>query len=126
MDDLLYDVDYMQEVIKRTDEVIAQKRETSRNWKLVQRWIILFLVVEALFGIFIALYKTVLQSDYVVMVDQFQQPVDLAFLVDSSSIMKNQKGSEENTVKTFATEFKSTLDEIAKKRASDLAKQEKR
>eukprot|EP00392_Amoebophrya_sp_AT5.2_P009488 g9516.t1 len=109
---VLFDVDYMTSVLQKTDHIIAEKKAQIRNWEETKKRILVVLIIQALFGVFIACWKTFLQPDFVSSSEKYLQPVDVVFLLDTSAVMKPSATDQEQTVLKFATKFSDVVSEM--------------
>lgn len=117
-------VGYMQGVLDRTDAIIAQKKEQIKAWDQIHRYLRIFLIVLAVLGVGVAIFKTVLQPDVVYSLQQYLQPVDVVFLLDSSAIMAPNRAQQKQAVTTFAASFETTIREMkAEQKAKRLAEE---
>ena len=118
----MMDVDYMARVINKTDEIIAEKKEQKKNWERVQRVVFLMLSTLALVGVLVALSRTYLAPSEVTMTDEYLQPVDVVFLLDSSRMMKENAGDQQYTVEQFTRKFTEEIEEKRRTKTAEVMK----
>ena len=71
--------------------------------------------LQAILGVTVAMWKTFLQPDFVNSSEQYLQPVDVVFLLDSSAVMKPSADQQKETVHRFAESFSTVIQDLKDK-----------
>jgi len=99
--DTLLDDAYMERLVFATEQLASKRDRKTRRYFRLQKLIFAFLVAQAVLGVFVAVYKTLLQPDYVFGSRAVLQDVDLVLMLDASRHMRQVIDTQHTTVKQF-------------------------
>jgi len=102
--DALLDETYMNELIQHTGKLNKKRERRMERYQRLNRVIFIFLCLQAVLGIVVALYKTVLQPAEIVMGRAYLPNVDLVMALDAAGHMKSIRNISRDLTLTFAHE----------------------
>jgi len=109
--DALLDEEYMQKLIVSNDHLNKMRRQRLQRYLRMNNIVFYFLVCQAVLGIWVAFYKTLLQADYVYSGEAELQNIDLMLMVDSSGHMGVNMELQHKAVTNFTANLNITMDE---------------
>ncbi|CAK9024690.1 mRNA decay activator protein ZFP36 (G0/G1 switch regulatory protein 24) (Growth factor-inducible nuclear protein NUP475) (Tristetraprolin) (Zinc finger protein 36) (Zfp-36) [Durusdinium trenchii] len=107
--DALLNEKYMEDLIAATNKQY-QKREKKRNREdRLQKVILLFLICQAILGVAVAAYKTLLQPDKVISAFVNMENIDMVLMIDTSNHMVDRLTKQQDVVLKFSEEMLSAM-----------------
>merc|ERR1712032_858985 len=100
--DALLDDAYMERLIFATNHANAKRDRKMKRYHRLQFVIFIVLVVQAIFGVFIAVFKTVLVPEKVFVVTGELEGLDLLVMLDASAKMQKANTAQHETAINFA------------------------
>lgn len=107
--DALLDEGYMERLIVANDHLNKKRRLRLQRYLGMNKIILVFLVLQSLLGIFVALYKTVFQPDVLFSAEARLQDVDLVLMMDASKHNQRIMGVQHQSIRNFTGELNRTL-----------------
>eukprot|EP00397_Hematodinium_sp_SG-2012_P000005 GEMP01000005.1.p1 GENE.GEMP01000005.1~~GEMP01000005.1.p1 ORF type:complete len:5658 (+),score=908.41 GEMP01000005.1:558-17531(+) len=107
--DAMMEDGYMAGVLKTTDKLVARRKRQARNWDRMQYWLGLLLFCQAIFGLFLALYKTVLQPDFLYRAEGFLDPLELVVALDTSTTMRGSYNVHRTAFEHFLVSMNASM-----------------
>mmetsp|Transcript_30850 Transcript_30850/g.71657 ORF Transcript_30850/g.71657 Transcript_30850/m.71657 type:complete len:263 (+) Transcript_30850:136-924(+) len=117
--DALLDDKYMADLIEQTNRRIHKRNDKLRKYFLMQKLILGFLLVQALVGCWVALYKTVLQPDVIWGSDGTLQNVDMVLMMDASKHMDSTAEVQHSAVMRFTGTLKKDMQKYKKEKQDE-------
>lgn len=130
--DSLLDEDYMVNLIQATNKQSASREKELQRYYLLNKIIFVVLVVQGVLGVWVAIYKTLFQPDFVYRSNLNLQNVDVTIMIDSSNHLQLDSRVQIDTVGNFTLAMKQamnnntqTLVQASKNRMAQLQEQGK-
>lgn len=117
--DAILDVGYMETLLKSAEHIGKKRKQQMDRYVRMNQSIVVFLVAQALLGVWLALYGTVLapRMDFSTLIEL--EDADLVIMLDGSNHLGETFDEQRNTVKNFTHSLYKEISDARDKEVQD-------